>query len=66
MRANRHFSDAILERQHSVSVSLNLTISPSAAFDLESPLEAFLVMEKKRLFNNGAIANQQHLTLCLQ
>jgi len=49
-----------------VSVSLNLTISPSAAFDLESPLEAFLVMEKKRLFNNGAIANQQHLTLCLQ
>jgi len=36
MRANGNFSDASLERLHSVSI--NRVMSPSDAVDLESPL----------------------------
>jgi len=39
IKANGHFNDASLERLHSVSgIGINGVLSPSDAFDLESPL----------------------------
>jgi len=39
IKANGNFNDASLERLHSVSgLGINVVLSPSEAFDLESPL----------------------------
>jgi len=39
VKANRNFNDASLERLHSVSgFGINGVLSPSDAFDLDSPL----------------------------